>query len=285
VGSRDAGDRPHRPPAPSISDRSGGPEDKLDAQEPEEGGMTMTERLGTERLGTERWGGGLVVPAAVLAVGVVAGGYLLGNGLVRAHHADRSVTVRGLAERNVTADLAVWTLNYSEAGTDLATVQARIDRDTQTIRQFFAALGFPATALNPAGAGVSQNFVNGIQTVTINQRLQLRTTDIPRARRAVARQFDLVRQGVVLQEGSGMTYSFTGLNTIKPAMVAAATRDARSAAEQFAKDSDTAVGGIKSATQGYFSVEARDGEQSGYGVADTPFKKVRVVTTIDFYLR
>jgi hypothetical protein len=82
-----------------------------------------------------------------------------------------------------------------------------------------------------------------------------------------------------------MTYSFTGLNTIKPAMVAAATRDARSAAEQFAKDSDTAVGGIKSATQGYFSVEARDGEQSGYGVADTPFKKVRVVTTIDFYLR
>ncbi len=229
--------------------------------------------------------GGLVVPAAVVAVGLVAGGYLLGNGLVRAHHADRSVTVRGLAERNVTADLAVWTLNYSEAGTDLATVQARIDRDTSTIRAFFTALGFPANALTPAGAGVSQNFVNGVQTVTISQRLQLRTTDIALARRAVARQFDLVRQGVVLQEGSGMTYSFTRLNAIKPPMVAAATKDARAAAEQFARDSDIEVGGIKSATQGYFSVEARDGEQSGYGVADTPFKKVRVVTTVDFYLR
>ncbi len=229
--------------------------------------------------------GGLVVPAAVVAVGLVAGGYLLGNGLVRAHHADRSVTVRGLAERNVTADLAVWTLNYSEAGTDLGTVQARIDRDTSTIRAFFTALGFPANALTPAGAGVSQNFVNGVQTVTISQRLQLRTTDIALARRAVARQFDLVRQGVVLQEGSGMTYSFTRLNAIKPPMVAAATKDARAAAEQFARDSDIEVGGIKSATQGYFSVEARDGEQSGYGVADTPFKKVRVVTTVDFYLR
>ncbi|MDP1026352.1 SIMPL domain-containing protein [Sphingomonas sp. KR1UV-12] len=228
---------------------------------------------------------GLIVPAAVLAVGVIAGGYLLGNGLVRAHHADRSVTVRGLAERNVTADLAVWTLNYSEAGTGLATVQTKIERDTDTIRRFFTALGFPPEALSPAGAGVSQNFVNGIQTVTINQRLQLRTTDIARARRAVARQFDLVREGVVLQEGSGISYSFTRLNDIKPPMVAAATRDARAAAEQFAKDSDTEVGGIKSATQGYFSVEARDGEQSGYGVADTPFKKVRVVTTIDFYLR
>jgi uncharacterized protein len=45
------------------------------------------------------------------------------------------------------------------------------------------------------------------------------------------------------------------------------------------------VGGIKSATQGYFSIDARDGEGGeGYGNADTPFKKVRVVTTVDFYL-
>ncbi|WP_374293442.1 SIMPL domain-containing protein [Sphingomonas sp.] len=227
---------------------------------------------------------GLVPAAALVAVGLIVGGYLLGDGLTRARHADRSVTVRGLAERNVTADLAVWTLNYSEQGTDAAQVQAAIDRDTQTIRAFFTQLGFPADALTAAGAGANQNYMNGVQTVTINQRLQLRTTDIARARRAVARQFDLVRQGVVLQEGSGISYSFTRLNAIKPAMVAEATRDARAAAEQFAKDSDTGVGGIKSASQGYFSIEARDGEQSGYGVADTPLKKVRVVTTVDFYL-
>ena len=233
---------------------------------------------------TQDRGTALLVAAAILALGMILGGYLLGNGLVRAHHADRSVTVRGLAERNVTADLAVWTLNYSKQGLDLAEVQADIDRDTHSIRRFFASLGFPAEALAPAGAGVSQSYMNGVQTVTVSQRLQLRTTDIARARRAVARQFDLLRQGVVLQEGSGISYSFTRLNDIKPAMVAEATRDARAAAEQFAKDSDTGVGGIKSATQGYFSVEARDGEQAGYGVADTPFKKVRVVTTVDFYL-
>ncbi|MFV1920826.1 SIMPL domain-containing protein [Sphingomonas sp. MJ1 (PH-R8)] len=233
---------------------------------------------------TQDRGTALLIVAAILALGMILGGYLLGNGLVRAHHADRSVTVRGLAERNVTADLAVWTLNYSKQGLDLAEVQADIDRDTQSIRRFFASLGFHAEALAPAGAGVSQSYMNGVQTVTVSQRLQLRTTDIARARRAVARQFDLVRQGVVLQEGSGISYSFTKLNDIKPAMVAEATRDARAAAEQFAKDSDTGVGGIKSATQGYFSVEARDGEQAGYGVADTPFKKVRVVTTVDFYL-
>lgn len=81
-----------------------------------------------------------------------------------------------------------------------------------------------------------------------------------------------------------MVYSFTRLNDVKPEMVAEATKDARRSAEQFAKDSGTGVGGIKSATQGYFSIDARDGEQSGGGI-DTPFKKVRVVTTVDFYLK
>jgi hypothetical protein len=234
---------------------------------------------------TVRFGGPIVVAALILTIGMIVGGYLLGNGLVRAHHADRAVTVRGLAERDVVADLATWDLSYSEQGGDLADVQARITQDTRAVRAYFERLGFPADALQPAGAGVTQFYDNGQPRVTINQRLQLRTTDIPRARRAVADQFDLVKAGVQLQDGSKMNYSFTKLNDIKPAMVAAATKNARAAAEQFAKDSGTGVGGIKSATQGYFSIQARDGEGGGYGVADTPFKKVRVVTTVEFYLK
>lgn len=234
---------------------------------------------------TVRFGGPIVVAALILTIGMIVGGYLLGNGLVRARHADRAVTVRGLAERDVVADLATWDLSYSEQGDDLADVQARITQDTRAVRAYFERLGFPADALQPAGAGVTQFYDNGQPRVTINQRLQLRTTDIPRARRAVADQFDLVKAGVQLQDGSKMNYSFTKLNDIKPAMVAAATKNARAAAEQFAKDSGTGVGGIKSATQGYFSIQARDGEGGGYGVADTPFKKVRVVTTVEFYLK
>jgi hypothetical protein len=102
----------------------------------------------------------------------------------------------------------------------------------------------------------------------------------------VRRQFELVRRGVILEEGSGMAFTFTRLNDIKPPMVAAATRDARAAAEQFAQDSGAQVGAIKSATQGYFTIEARDGDSGGgWGVPDTPYKKVRVVTTVDFYLK
>jgi hypothetical protein len=223
--------------------------------------------------------------AAVLAIGMVVGGYLLGNGLVRAKEADRSVTVRGLAEKDVTADLATWTIAYSATASDLATAQASVDRDTNAIHAFFKELGFPDEALQPTGVNVSQYTQDGVPTFTVRQRMSLRTNDIARAERAVRRQFELVRRGVVLEDGSGMAYTFTKLNDIKPQMVAEATKDARSAAEQFAKDSGTGVGGIKQATQGYFEITARDGDGGGWGVSDSPFKKVRVVTTVDFYLR
>ncbi|KKW93687.1 SIMPL domain-containing protein [Sphingobium chungbukense] len=220
--------------------------------------------------------------AGLIALGIVSGGYLLGDGLKRAKAADRSVTVRGLAEKDVTADLATWSISYSATGFDLPTVRAEIDNNTKELRAYFASLGFKPDALTATGAGVNQYINNGVNTITITQRMLLRTTDIARAQRAVAQQFDLVRRGVTLQEGSGMRYSFTRLNDVKPSMVAAATKDARAAAEQFARDSGASVGGIKSATQGYFSIEARDGEADG--ASDTPYKKVRVVTTVDFYL-
>ena len=231
---------------------------------------------------SRRWLGS----AGVLALGLVVGGYLLGNGLVRAKDADRSVTVRGLAERDVTADLATWTIAYSATASDLATAQGSADRNTDAIRAFFRELGFPADELQPTGVNVSQFSDNGAPKFTVRQRMTLRTTEIKRAQSAVKRQFDLVRRGVVLEEGSGMAFTFTKLNAIKPPMIAQATRDARASAEQFAKDSGTSVGSIKNATQGYFEVLARDGDSGGgWGVSDTPYKKVRVVTTVNFDLR
>ena len=234
------------------------------------------------RLGptTLRWFG----TATIAAIGMVLGGYLLGDGLLRAKEAERSVTVRGLAERDVTADLATWTISYSASSTDLAQAQGKVRSDTAAIEAFFDDLGFPDDALQPTGANVSSYTSDSITTYTVRQRLSLRTEDIALAQKAVAQQFDLVGRGVFLEEGSAMSYSFTGLNAIKPEMVAEATKDARAAAQQFAQDSGASVGAIKDATQGYFTIEARDGESGGWGVSDTPYKKVRVVTTVNFSL-
>lgn len=228
-----------------------------------------------------RW----LASSAIVAGGLIVGGFLLGDGLVRAKQADRAVTVRGLSEREVMADLATWTISYSSTATDLATAQAGVDRDTASIEAFFRDLGFPADAVEPTGVNVSYFTDNqGIGRYTVRQRMSLRTNDIERAQNAVKRQAELVRRGVVLEDGSGMAYTFTELDAVKPAMIAEATKDARAAAEQFAEDSGANVGSIRQATQGYFSIEARDGETAGWGVSDSPHKKVRVVTTVDFSL-
>ena len=230
----------------------------------------------------------ILIAALVLGLCIVVGGYLLGDGLRRARMADRAVTMRGLAERNVTADLATWTISFTAQGSELAAVQAESDRDARTVAAFFRDAGFPANAVTDAGGSVNQYYDSnrGENNVTVNRRVQLRTTDVMRARRAYARQFELIRGGVAIQEGSGMQYVFTGLNAIKPGMIADATRNAREGAQQFAQDSGTSVGGIRSATQGYFSVGPRDGDatEEGSGGRDSPHQKVRVVTTIEFYL-
>jgi len=241
-------------------------------------------------------GNSLIIAAAILALGFAVGGWLLGRNVADARRADRSVTVRGLAERDVVADLATWTIAYTATGNEIAPVQAKIDRDTAAIRAFLARHGFAAAEVTTAGVSVNQWVDNnpaygpdGRRNVTVRQRLRLRTPKVMAARRATADVAELVRAGVALEEGSNVVYSFTQLEEVKPPMIAEATKDARRGAERFAADSGSDVGGIKHAAQGYFSVGPRDGEGAPTGAgeragADTPFQKVRVVTTIDFYL-
>jgi hypothetical protein len=117
----------------------------------------------------------------------------------------------------------------------------------------------------------------------VAQTVIVRTTNVDRVQ-ATARQLDkLIRQGVVLQDYTGPSYLFTGLNAVRPAMIAEATASARTGAQQFARDSGTQLGGIRSAGQGSFEILGRD--EVGYDPASQVFKKIRVVTTVSYALK
>ena len=234
----------------------------------------------------------LLGAVAIFAVGLTTSGYALGDGLRRSKMAEhRSVTVRGVSERNVTADLATWSVSFSHEGTELAPVQQSVDQQARAIRAFFQRAGFRPDEITDSNVSLSREQPRdrdgtpvGPQKLTVSRSIQLRTNDVNKARVAYARQAELLRDGVELS-GSGISYTFTGLNQLKPEMIAEATRNARQSAEQFARDSGVDVGRLKTASQGYFSVGARDGEDcedcSSSG-GSTPFQKVRVVTTIDY---
>ncbi len=227
-----------------------------------------------------------VLAGALIALGLAVAGALVGHGVANIQRGAAVVTVRGVAEQDVVADLATWTIATQATGSDLAAVSAKADADAAAVRGFLGANGFTAAEVQARGISVSQylDTSSGRLNITIRQRLQARTQDVARMEKAFAAQAEIIRNGVALDSdgGGGATYSFTKLNDVKPAMIAEATKNARAAADQFATDSNTAVGGIRQATQGLFSITGRNGDE-GSGT-DTPNQKVRVVTTVEFYL-
>ena len=222
---------------------------------------------------------------ALVGLGLGLAGLFVMHGLQGLRDGPGVVTVRGLAERDVVADLATWTVATQANGSDLAIVQGKADADAAAVRAFLQANGFAPEEIQMRGSSVNQYFDSGMGrlNITIRQRFLARTADIPRMEKAFANQAEMIRKGVALDNDmGGVTYSFTRLNDVKPDMIAEATKNAREAAQQFARDSGARVDGIRNATQGLFSITGRDGDV-GSG-SDTPYQKVRVVTTVEFRL-
>jgi hypothetical protein len=161
------------------------------------------------------------------------------------------------------------------------------------VRAFFQRSGFKPREISDTDVSLNREQPKdkdgkpvGPQRLTVSRSIQLRTSDVMKVRAAYTHQAELLRDGVELS-GSNVTFTFTGLNALKPAMIGEANKNARQSAEQFARDSGAEVGRIKTASQGYFSVGARDGEDCddcGSSGGSSPFQKVRVVTTIDYDL-
>ncbi|MGD9596953.1 MAG: SIMPL domain-containing protein [Steroidobacteraceae bacterium] len=225
------------------------------------------------------------LPALLVASGIAAGGWFIGHGLLEARAADRYVTVKGLAEREAKADLVIWPLRYAVTADDLATLQRLSDDSERKVRAFlgqhFAGdeVSVSAPQIQDRNAQGMADRGGNLQRYVAEVVVTLRSQRIDEVRKANELLGDLVKEGVALVQNyeSRTQFSYTGLDRIKPGMIAVATRDARKAAEQFAKDSGSKVGSIRNAQQGYFSIEDRDAFSPEY-------KQIRVVTTIQFFL-
>lgn len=228
-----------------------------------------------------------MVCGLILALGLFLLGIEVKNGLVSITSNQRVVTVRGLAEREVRANKVTWPIVSKEVGNDLPAIYSNIERTNSAIVDF----------LKKNGIAVSEIAVNAPEVVDLqadrysNQNMPYRynvtnvvvvtSTNVDKVRELIERQTELLKQGIAIVAGDYQyqtVYEFTGLNEIKPAMIADATKNARQAANKFAEDSESKLGKIKTASQGQFSIEDRD--------QYTPYiKQVRVVSSIEFYLK
>jgi uncharacterized protein len=235
-----------------------------------------------------------------LALGLIIGGWALGSEIKATRLSDRYVTVKGLVERTVKSDLAIWPLSYKEAGDDLASVYAKTEAGKKAILEFLAQQGIQPSEIELGVVRVVDTQANEYGGVNraphryiVEQQITVRTSRVDQVAAAAQKTMQLVQKGIVLNSnpGQGLTYKFTGLNSIKPDMITEATRNARAAAERFALDSGSKVGSIRQANQGVFSIlpadQGSDTGEPGEGnfAADSSLMKtVRVVTSVQYYL-
>jgi hypothetical protein len=225
------------------------------------------------------------IAALILALGIAAAGWFVGNALYAARAAERYVTVRGFAERELPANLALWPIVFTVTADELGTLQERADAGIAAVRAFLTQ-DFPPEQISVSAPRVQDREAQRmadrgreLDRYMAEVTVTLRTDAIEAATRAMQRSGELVKQGVALMRSYEYRtqYLYTDLERIKPEMIGEATRDARRAAEQFAQDSGSRVGAIRKAQQGLFSIEDRD--------AFSPEqKRIRVVTTVEYYL-
>ena len=235
------------------------------------------------------------LPAGFLALGLVLGGWLIGDGFARGRASDRYVEVKGLAEREVTADLALWPLRYVSTGDDLGAAQAQITRSTRQVLAFLTRHRIDTTSVQLQALEVSDAFANRFPGERAGPRYVIQQTVMVRSKSpavvmaASQKVSELVGEGVVLSSSGeygvgGPTFIFTRLNQLKPSMVKEATGNARAAAEQFAADSRSGLGSIRQANQGVFVILPRD-QAPGVNEGAQLEKVVRVVSTVQYFLR
>lgn len=232
-------------------------------------------------------------PAVVIALGLAVAGWWVGHGFREGRRPGRSVTVKGVSEREVLADVAFWPLSFVCTDDDLETAQALSETSKGIILDFLERHGIARSSTEVQDLQVTDVLANPYRSgpatsrFIITQTVMVRSEDPQVVRQASQKVGELVEAGVVLSSAtgpsSGPTYLFTRLNDFKPDMIAEATANAREAAEQFARDSGSRLGGIQRANQGVFVVLPRD-RAPGIQEPSQLAKTLRVVSTIDYAL-
>lgn len=213
-------------------------------------------------------------------------GYFIGTSAIKFKEYERTVTVKGLSEKEYPADIALWPINFSNTGNDVTQLYAAMEVDAAKVIGFLNANGLDAEEITASPPVIADKLAQGYEKDRIEfrysaaQTITVYSNKIDAVRAAMKKLAELGKKGIVLTEGGYQNYTeylFTRLNEIKPAMVEEATTKAREVAEKFAKDSNSRLGKIKRASQGQFSIDDRDKN-------NPHIKRIRVVSTIEYYL-
>lgn len=246
-----------------------------------------------------------LLSAVILSIGILGAGYSVGKGLYLIKKMSRSVTVKGLAEKDIKSDLGIWEINYRELGNDLVQINQQLLHDEQLVTAFLKKHGIQDKEIERVQLKIEDRLANiysqqnqqtSGQRFIVTSGLRIRSTQVDLIQKTAQIIDQLLQQGVPLAFEIGSinpnpSFYYTQLDSVRPNMMAEATKSAKIVAEQFAKDSSSRLAGIQHASQGLFQIMGRDTStlssdwNSNQSALGSVYKKVRLVTTIEYGLK
>lgn len=234
-------------------------------------------------------GGEVFFLGPFLALGLALAGYFISQTLYKAKTSVNTAEVKGLAERLVKSDRASWSITYSVAGKnrgEVSSLYKLMETHKKRIYDLLIDTGLTKEDISLGSFDYrldeyrddSQRLVE--QKHIILGEIMVDTDKVDQVIDIRSKVSSLISEINIRMNAP--KYHYTKLNDIKPEMLREATKDARDAANEFAKNAQAKVGAIKSARQGIFTI--RDAGES-YGDDRKLNKKLRVVTTVEFYLK
>ena len=219
---------------------------------------------------------------ALIALGLLFGGFYIYLCISKIASKDRAVSVKGLSTREVKADYAVWPLSFAWSGNDLPALYEKVEQVTARVKKHLLALGFEEADIRQGSISVNNNWDSYYGNrpefkYTLSTSLIVSTDKVDLVVASQGKEASLLKEGIIVKtETWNLDYQFNGLPELKPSMIEEATQNGRAVAQKFAEDAKCSLGSIRRASQGQFSVES---DQYQPWV-----KHVRVVTTVDYFL-
>lgn len=188
------------------------------------------------------------------------------------------VEVKGLSEKIVKADVAIWSMNFEVKSNDIDSLYANIDKNTKAVKAFLVAKGFEEAEINVAPVNIYQDTYSGsLFRYNSGTQLSVYTKKVDLVKSASKDTLALVKEGVTLNQNS-IEFQFSDINSVKPEMLAEAIKNAKVTAKQFADESGSKLGSISRGNQGVFDITDKD-------PGSPEFKKIRVVSSLRFLLK
>jgi hypothetical protein len=188
------------------------------------------------------------------------------------------VEVKGLSEKIVKADTAIWALSFEVKSNNIDSLYSDIEKNITTIKAFLVEKGFEASEINIAPVNIYQDtYKDAAFRYNSTNQISVYTKKVDLAKSTSNETLLLVKRGVVLNQNN-ISFEFSDINSIKPEMLADGIKNARDTASQFAKNSGSIVGSVTRGNQGVFDITEKD-------PGSPEFKKIRLVSTLRFLLK